>query len=300
MKFAVIDIGSNTTILMIVEVTGDSFKVLLDKIYFTRLGEGIDSQKVIDPKSLARLEESFISIRNFLEEFQVTESFLVATSASRQAENKTDLFDLVKKYKFQSLDIISEQKEAELTFLGALYNLPQQFKNPLVIDIGGASTELASHNQKYSLKMGSVSLTEKFLDHNPVSPSQKENLNNFILENLAKYKDLFCQNFDAIVFTAGTPVSLAFLEKNSDKDTSVHGIDFTEQRLDFWLDTLSKASVQERHNLKYLEKYRADVIVAGLMLLKQILKATKKTQFIISGTGLRYGVALRQIKKLRS
>ena len=173
MRIAGIDIGSNTSLLLIVEKTDKGFEVLSDKIYFTRLAENIEKSQQISQSALSRLDQAFQSIRENLDKWQVKDYSIVATSASRKAKNKQQIFELGEKYNLSSIQIISAEKEAELTFIGSFFGLGHSAEKPLVIDIGGGSTEFVSSKKSYSLNIGSVSLTEKFLSHKALSKSEK-------------------------------------------------------------------------------------------------------------------------------
>ena len=297
MRFASIDIGSNTTLLLIVEQTGKSFEVLSDKIYFTRLAENLQKTKVFSPASLERLERAFKSIEETLKKYNVEEMAIVATSASRESQNKKQLFDLAEKYNLSNIEIISPEREAELTFMGSLFALGHEFSNPLVVDIGGGSTELVSAKRRYSLNIGTISLTEKFLTHQALSRADKTSLNNFIEKELEFVKTFLQEKFDTVIFVAGTPISLAFMEYQTSDTNKVHGKIIKEEQVYFWLEKLSNLSFEERKKIEHLPQHRADAIISGLSLLSQILKSTKQKQFLVSATGVRYGLTLKQMEK---
>ena len=295
-SFAVIDIGSNTTLLLIIESAGDTFTVLCDEIYFTRLAENISESKNFSETALMRLEKAFQSIRSHLTDFKVVKVSAVATSASRQAQNQNRLFDLAQKYGLPSVEIISPRREAELTFVGSLFGLGREFQNPLVIDIGGGSTELVSIKKSYSLNMGSVSLTERFFSAKALDRIEKLGLLGHIHSQLNSLKGFLSESYDGLIFTAGTPVSLAFMEHKTDDSNKIHGIIFHREKVDFWFDKLSSLSIEERKNIPFLPKYRADVIVSGVAVLKQLLYLLNRESFTVSATGVRYGLFLEQFQ----
>lgn len=296
MTFATIDIGSNTTLLLIMAKEGDTFKVLCDEIYFTRLAEGIWETGEFSETALIRLEKAFQSIKSHLEAFQTARVCAVATSASRQVKNQSRLFQLAEKYGINSMEVISPKREAELTFLGSLFGLGHEFQNPLVVDIGGGSTELVSSRKSYSLNMGSVSLTEKFLSVNSLTRIEKLGLLNYISRQLEPLKDFLRDTYDGVVFTAGTPVSLSFMENKTEDANKIHGIAFQTDRANFWFERLSSLSLEERKQVPFLPKHRVDVIVSGVAILKQILALIGRKNFIVSATGVRYGLILEQFQ----
>ena len=297
MRIAGIDIGSNTSLLLIVEKTEEGFEVLADKIYFTRLAENIQQSSQLSEGAIYRLEQAFISIRKTLDEWRVSHLTIAATSAARKAKNKDRLLALGEKHKLSPINIISPEREAELTFIGSFFGLGHNPSHPLVVDIGGGSTELVNSKKSWSLDMGSVSLTERFLS--PKALSQKDLLPmiQYIELGLKSLKTFLSHDYDHLVFTAGTPTTLAFLEQNSPDINKAHGLVLTRDQVAFWLEKLSGLSLEERKNIPYMPEHRADVIVAGLSLLLEILKLSGKKEFIVSVTGVRYGLILEQFHK---
>ena len=296
MKLAGVDIGSNTSLLLILEKTAKGFEVLADEIYFTRLAENLSHDSKISASALSRLEKAFKDIQKKLKHWKVHETSVIATSAVRQAKNQEDILELAKKYQLPSISIISSKREAELTFIGSFFGLGLSAEKPLVIDIGGGSTEFVNSKKSYSLEIGSVSLTERFLSSSALTPSEKKGLNSFILKKLKPIEDFLTEDHDKIIFTAGTPTSLAFMEKQTEDTNQVHGLKLTKNQAQLWLEKLSNLSVEEKKKVPYLPEHRTDVIVAGLSLLNQILSLTGKEEFFVSATGVRYGLILERFQ----
>ncbi len=297
MRIAGIDIGSNTSLLLIAEKTEEGFEVLTDKLYFTRLAEGIEQRPYFSESALSRMEQALSSMKKTIDSWRVDNFSIVATSASRVAKNKNLLFELGEKYALSPIEIISPIREAELTFIGALFGLGYEPSRPLVVDIGGGSTELISLKKSYSLNIGSVVLTEKLLNPKALSPAERLSLHQHIQLQLKNLKSFLSKDYDRLIFVAGTPVTLSFLEKQTSDSNKVHGLLLTEDHVHHWLEKLSRLSVKERKKVPHLPEHKADVIVAGLILLKEILSATGKKDFIISAGGVRYGLVLEQFQQ---
>ena len=296
MKLAGVDIGSNTTLLLIVEKTENEFEVLADEIYFTRLAENMKHSSRISESALSRLEKAFCSIQKKLKFQQINECSIVATSAVRQAKNQNRILKLADQYLPSPIQIISAQREAELTFIGSFFGLGQEASQPLVVDMGGASTEFVNSKKSYSLNIGSVSLTEQFLSPKAMTLYEKKNINNFILKELEPLKSFLKEEHDKIIFTAGTPTTLAFMEKQTEDMNQVHGLCLKKEQVEFWLDKLSSLSVEEKKAVPFLPEHRTDVITAGLSFLNQILYMTGHTSFLVSATGVRYGLILEKFQ----
>lgn len=295
MRLAALDIGSNTTLLLVVEKTDDTFSVLADEIYFTRLAEGLRVSGKLSEGALFRLGGAFQSIQALLEKFQPDRISIVATSACREADNREELFQLSEKFSLPPVEIISAEREAELTFTGAIFGLGHEFEDPLVVDIGGGSTELVSHKKTYSFNMGSVNLTEKLQATCALSRMDKMSLMSYIDNKLNPVKNFLRErNYKSLIFVAGTPITLAFMEKKTSDPNHVHGEKLTAEQAHFWFEKLSGLPLSERKKIPHLPEHRSDVIIAGLAILKQILDAAGKTEFIVSATGVRYGLILEQ------
>ena len=301
MRWAVVDIGSNTTLLLVIEKTQTGFEVLADEIYWTRLAENIQQKSYISENAFQRLKKAFQSIQKILQAWRVKDLCVVATSAARQAQNADRLFELVRKYDLQPLSIISGKKEAELTFIGSVFGLGREISHPLVVDIGGASTEFVSSKKSYSLEIGSVFLTEKFLI-SPQAPSNSQilALKAFIAKKLDPIQEFLGQSYEELIFTAGTPTSLAGMEKKTKDINQIHGLSLTKPLVEKHLKHLSALSVKERKQIPFLPEHRSDVIVAGLSLLNQILERTVRKKFIVSSTGVRYGLVLEKFQKQKA
>lgn len=296
MRIASIDIGSNTSLLLIVEQTDGEFEVLLEKIYFTRLAEGIERTCELSESALSRLELAFASMRENLDKWQVSKLSAVATSATRKANNKKRMLELGEKYNLRPIQIISPKREAELTFIGAFFGLGHESSRPLVVDIGGGSTELVSSQKSWSLNMGSVSLTENFLSSEALVHTDLLPLNQYIQTKLKTLGSFLQEDYDSLIFVAGTSTTLACMEKQTDDFNKIHGSCLNENQVHFWLKKLAALSVEERKKLSHLPEHRADVIIGGLSLLKEILKASGKKEFIVSAAGVRYGLIIEQLQ----
>ena len=295
MRLAALDIGSNTTLLLVVEKTEDTFSVLADEIYFTRLAEGLGVSGKLSESALFRLKGAFQSIQAVLKEFQPDRISVVATSACREADNKKELFRLGEKFSIPPVEIISAKREAELTFTGAIFGLGHEFEDPLVVDIGGGSTELVSHKKTCSFNMGSVNLTERLQTARALSRMDKVSLMSYIDNQINSEKNfLRKRNYKSLIFVAGTPITLAFMEKKTSDPNHVHGKKLTAERVHFWFEKLAGLPLEERKKIPHLPEHRSDVIIAGLAILKQILTVTGKKEFIVSATGVRYGLILEQ------
>ena len=291
MIVAAIDIGSNTSLLLIARLSdrpGQTPDILEDQLFFTRLAEGFSKEKKIQNSALERQEAFFKKAQRILERYSVKRVKCVATAAAREAQNSHQLIAIGKQYGF-SIDIISDEEEARISRKGALFQLPVSDKSVVVLDIGGASTEISKAQQFFSLPIGSVNLTERFLHSDP---PKKEEIFSLIKKIKSEIKLIpFPLSKElTLVATAGTPTTLAALKNKKEKLDELHGEKLSVEQVHLWWEYLFNLSVEKRKNLKGMPFYRADVMPAGLSILKQVMHQFQWNECIVSITGLRYGL----------
>ena len=187
------------------------------------------------------------------------------------------------------LDIISEEEEAKRSRQGALFHLPVPPESSVVLDIGGASSEISTPHEFFSLPIGSVSLTERFIQKDPPAKREIFLLMNEIKKEISAIPFCFSKDF-VLVATAGTPATLAALENKTDKLHDLHGEKLSRKQVCLWWEHLFGLSFQERKKLQGMPLYRADVMPAGLSILKELMYQFQWNECIVSITGLRYGL----------
>jgi exopolyphosphatase/guanosine-5'-triphosphate,3'-diphosphate pyrophosphatase len=296
-RVAAIDVGTNTCLLLIADVSADGKieKVIHDEAHVVRLGQGVAKSKKFHPEALQRAEDSFRQFARTINSSKVDRTMACATSAARDVSNSQALLDLGFKYKIP-IEIISGEEEAELTFRGTIDNT---LTEPVaIIDVGGGSTEFILGDasgilNRTSLDIGSVRLTEKFITEHPVLPDQLEALKAFIAEQLQGLKEkVSAPPGTRVIAVAGTPTTLAAMDQGFAFDSKrIQGHTLTNDRLKYWLDRLADMGVQERRAITGMDSKRADVIVAGTMILLMSSEAFGANQLEVSTKGLRYGIA---------
>ena len=262
----------------------------MDRIFFTRLAEGFSQKKEIRSIALKRQETFFQKAQEIIHNYSVDTVKCAATASARLAQNSEALLSLAKRYGF-SIDIISAQKEAQISRCGALFNLSSVVsKQSVVLDIGGASSEISTETQFFSLNIGSVSLTEKLLYQDPPSPLELESLKQCILAEIKSLpREIFHDNL-ILVATAGIPTTLMALEKKQPELEQIHGNILHIHQIQQWFENLTTINVVKRRRLPAMPVYRADVIIAGVSILKEMMLYFKWKKCVVSTTGLRYGL----------
>ncbi|MCS7014222.1 MAG: Ppx/GppA phosphatase family protein [Chloroherpetonaceae bacterium] len=304
-RIATIDIGTNTALLLIAERdagTG-SLHTLLNRQEIIRLGKGVDSQNTIQADAIERLIDCLLQYKAVIAQHHAEKTVAVATSAMRDAHNRTDVIASVLRRTGLQIEVLSGEEEAELTFLGAVAgwtHLPEPF---MVIDIGGGSTELVigSHTgieAEISLDIGSVRITERFFRHLPPQPDELQSAKRFITEVLASELAKFIEGREMVVGVAGTIVTLGQLCKGLRHfSPEIHGTVMQYADIHRLQQLFAQTSTEEIIQMG-VEQGRADVILAGTLILHQFMRLFGAKAITVSTQGLRYGVALREWRKV--
>ncbi len=294
MRVAALDLGSNTTLLLIAEVNNGQIKVLVDEARVTKLGQGVQASRRFHPEALARMRVCLSEYQALIEAHRCDKVIAVATSAARDVGNGIELVQIGAERGIP-IQIISGQSEAELTFRGALFDRGDT-RGSAVIDVGGGSTEIIVHSNEgvrgISVDVGSVRLTEQFVTTDPISPAELSSLTRHIDSAFNRVK-IPTGVLKGAFAVAGTPTTLAALAQQSEySEEIVHSYKLSVPLIQTWCDRLAQLSGQERRSLPGMQPGREDVIVAGTAILLGAAKALNVSELTVSTRGVRYGVAL--------
>lgn len=298
MKVAALDLGSNTFLCLIAEVTNAGIiKVYSDNVEVVRLGQGLEQTKNFHTEALQRVDVCLKKFTEIINEHKPEKILAMATSAARDAKNKEELFAIAEKYKIP-LEIIPGEKEAAITYQGAVSGHKIHGQNLMVIDIGGGSTEFIIGRDQNLIKgesynIGCVRLTEKIVTKQPTPDDQIKKVIEIVDTHIEKAKKLMPLDFslDQIIAVAGTPTSLVAAELGFFDSDKIDGYLLSEQKLEEWLKKLKAATVSEKIKMG-IPAGRADVILVGVIILLRTLHLFGLKQMMVSTRGVRYGVAL--------
>ena len=276
MRVAAVDLGSNSTRLLVADVDEGRITDVARRLKITRLGEGVDERKRLLPAPIARVRNVLTDFRREAEELGAERTLAVATSAVRDAENgEAFLGELEWSYGFTTR-LLSGDEEAELSFRGASAGR-QLAEDTLLIDIGGGSTELVVGGPNGlsfhdSLNMGGVRLTERFLHSDPPTKDELAECGAGARELLAEHVPPEVSPTSAIG-VAGTITSIAALDLGlSDYDPDqVQGHRLSRFGVRTQLERLASLPLAERREVPALDPDRAPVIVAGTVILGEVL-----------------------------
>jgi exopolyphosphatase/guanosine-5'-triphosphate,3'-diphosphate pyrophosphatase len=285
MRVAVVDLGTNTTRLLVADVDGERVEEVVRRTRITRLGEGVDERRRLLPLPIARVRNCLADYRRELEALGAERTLVVATSAIRDAENgEAFLGEIEWSYGFTTR-LLSGGEEAELTFRG----VGAGDDGTLVVDIGGGSTELMGSGVGASLEIGSVRLTERYLPSDPPAPAELAACAAAVRRALPDGRSP-----ERAVGVAGTITSLAALDlglREYDRDR-VHGHRLSARGVSAQLRRLAALPLAERRRVPALEPERAPVIVAGAVILHEVLGHFGLAELEVSERDLLHGAAL--------
>jgi exopolyphosphatase / guanosine-5'-triphosphate,3'-diphosphate pyrophosphatase len=277
MIVAAIDLGTNTTRLLVGGVENGGVEELHRETRITRLGEGVDARRRLLPVPIARVRNTLSDYRRTAESLGAERTLLVATSAVRDAENgEAFLGEIEWSYGFATR-LLSGDEEAQMTRRG----VGELGATTLLVDIGGGSTELVLDGFNTSLPIGSVRFTERHGDEVAASVEAARAL----LPDLEP---------EGAVGVAATITSLAALDLGLDEydRDRVHGHVLTRDGARTQLERLAAQPLEERRRVPALEPERAPVIVAGGAILVAILEAYRLEAIRVSERDLLDGAAL--------
>lgn len=304
MKIATFDIGSNTVLMLAVEVDERRRpRVLAEMARITRMGRGVDKNARLDPGSaaltLSTLEEFAAKAREVGAEKMVA----AATAALRDAADGQEFIARVKQRAGLDLQIIPGAEEASLSHLAVVRGLSIDPAEPLlIVDIGGGSTELirAGGGQELdlvSLQLGSVRLTERCVHSDPPSEADTALLRTTIESALDKLG--WSYHPAKLVGIAGTVTTLCAiaLGLKTYEAGVVHGHRLERTEIDRVIALLRSLPLAERLKLPGLPEGRADVIYAGATILERVMTRFGTKEVIVSDQGVRWGLMWREIDR---
>lgn len=296
-RIASLDLGSNTFLLLVADFEGAKLKeVVREELRVTRLGQGVHENRAFHKEALHRAEECFKEYSEILSYLKPDKLVAMATSAARDVKNGEELFRLGEKYGIK-IQVIPGAKEAQISFEGSTFEWPDA-RGLAVVDVGGGSTEIVGLNEQselkgHSLNIGSVRLTEMFVETHPVSESNIRSMEKYCFEQIEAHRNSMPEKgLKDLVAVAGTPTTLAaVIQSVTYSAEKVHGYRINLEELEKWRDDLAKMDLESRKKLIGMDPRRADVIVAGTTILLCVAKALGQQSLFVSDKGVRYGIA---------
>ena len=308
-RFAAIDIGTVTCRLLIADV--DDAGAIHDvrrETNICNLGVGVDKTRRLAPESIERVGTVIESYAAIMRDEQPEGAgpmpvLAVATSASRDAENADDFKARLAQAGLQ-LSIVPGEREAALSFAGASSAFPGE--QVVVLDVGGGSTEIIAGQaggepvRAHSFNVGCRRVTERCLHSDPPTPEELDAASAWIADEFRTYLGELREAglLDGrVVAVAGTATSVVSMrEQMVEFDSSrVHRATVTTADIDALLERLAAMTTEERRHVVGLDPGRAPVIVAGLLILKQIMALAGADSFTVSERDILHGIIMAQV-----
>ncbi len=295
---ASIDLGTNTCLMLIAEVeSGYVKKVLGDYANIVRLGGGVDKTGCLQSVAIERTLVCLNEYKGTISEAEISPDnvICVATSEARDAENGKEFFAGVEAENGFRFKVLSGRDEARMSFIGSL--LPgMEPSNHAVVDIGGGSTEFVTAKDGRSIDLGSVRFTERYLKSDPVTDKEFSVCLNEIdnkLKDLVDWRNSIRLGMQMLA-VAGTATTLAswHLRLSEFDAAEVEKVQLTSGNLLQMVNDLKRMTVRERCDQVGIDPKRADVLLAGAMILWLTMEKLDFPNCRISSRGLRYGVLI--------
>jgi exopolyphosphatase/guanosine-5'-triphosphate,3'-diphosphate pyrophosphatase len=283
--YACIDIGSNTTRLLVAESGQGALRELMTQRVFTRLGKGLRKTKELSSEKVAEVAEVVATQVRHARELGAARTEVVATAAIREARNRDDLLAAIHAQSGMSTRVLSDAEEARLAFLGASRSLGATVEGTLaVVDVGGGSTEIAVGSMAEgvswceSFRIGSGYLAESYLRSDPPSVEELEHVRSHAT---GCFEGLRTPPVDRAVAVGGSATSLRRLA----------GAELSHEPLERAIRVLASAPSAEIAERFALDRERVQLLPAGVLIL-EALSDCLGLPLKVAGGGLREGVII--------
>jgi len=284
---AAIDLGSQTFRLAVVRIVDNGLHVLVSKLNNVRLGQGLAADGRLDEDAIKRGIETLRDFRKCLDKFRVSDVIVCGTAALRNAANADEFLDLAEAEGF-NVKTLSKDEEASISVMGVRTSLPDIIDPFLVVDVGGGSSEVA-------LAAGNKILFNCSLNIGAVN----EKLGFHIRQKLSGLSSKLPRSPRVVVGVGGTATTLAAMVLGMGKydPQRIRGYTLGAQELDKMWDYLTGMKIQARRGITGLESRRADIIIAGIAIFREILDMIEFKELTVSNGGLLLGLLTSLIEK---
>jgi len=300
-QLAVIDLGSNTARLAIFEVTGEGgLRTLYEVKEVPRLGKGVRPDLSLSPAAVERGLATLVRFSRHLTVMGNPPTIAVATSAVRDAPNGPVFIQRIARRTGILLRVIDGEEEARLGYLGVAS--AWELDRDLIADLGGGSLQLASTRngrleRSTSLPLGVLRLTQQFLEHDPPKRRELESAEEYVRELLTATALPRTSERLRVFGVGGTIRCLArvAMELREYPVQRVHGYRLNRRDLEVLKGILFEMSASQRREVPGISAARADVILAGLVVVDGLLRRTGKDELLVTGHGIREGAAVERL-----
>jgi exopolyphosphatase/guanosine-5'-triphosphate,3'-diphosphate pyrophosphatase len=309
MRIAAIDIGTNSVHMLIVRVRKDlSFEVIDQEKAMVRLGAGGLDGKALTAEAMTAALQALSKFRRLAESRQVDVLLAAATSATREARNGGEFLARIERETGIRPRVITGTEEARLIHQAAVYGVDVGSGRAVVIDVGGGSVEItlgtATEIQlARSFKVGVIRLTERFVRTDPLSPRDERRMSKHILSEVDRHcEQIIAAGFDRVIGTSGTILSLGTVAATMSRGTpprEIRNLRVSAKQIRRVRKTVLKLDMEQRLSVPGLDPRRADLTVAGAVLVDTLLRRLGAEELTLCDLALREGVVLDYIRRNR-
>ncbi|HEX6209403.1 MAG TPA: Ppx/GppA phosphatase family protein, partial [Methylomirabilota bacterium] len=308
MRVAAIDIGTNSVHMIVARVRPDqSFEIIDREKEMVRLGAGgLDGRRITDAALQAGLQ-ALAKFRRLAESHQVDQILASATSATREAVNGAEFIAALQQQTGIRARVISGTEEARLIHRAAVYGVDVKRGRAVVIDIGGGSVEVTCGGEKpqlaRSFKLGVIRLTERFVRSDPIGTRDERRLVKHVNAEIRAHADAIVElGYDRVIGTSGTILSLGAMaaqQMTGVPPEELRNLRIPAREIHRLRKTLVALPLNERLKLPGMEPRRADLAVAGAILLDGLLRRIGAEDITLCDLALREGLILDYIQRNR-
>jgi exopolyphosphatase / guanosine-5'-triphosphate,3'-diphosphate pyrophosphatase len=299
-RFAVIDVGTNSVKLHIAERTdGNVWETVSDRAVVTRLGEGLDEDGVLQAEPIRRTADAVVEMVEEARRLGVEQIAAVATAGMRIAKNSAELIDLVRDRCGVVIEVISGEDEARLAYVAATSELDLGQGRLAVFDTGGGSSQFTfgrpgQVEERFSVDVGAARYTARFGLESAVSEETLAEARQAIATDLARLDGR--PRPDALVGMGGANTNLAAVCHHlAEYDPDViHGTVIDRSELDAQIEIYRRRNADERRAIVGLQPARAEVILAGALIVRTVLDKLDCNELTVCDRGLRHGVLVER------
>ncbi|MFV9507400.1 MAG: Ppx/GppA family phosphatase [Oscillochloridaceae bacterium umkhey_bin13] len=295
-KIGIIDLGSNTTRLIVMAYEpGRCFRLTDEVSESVRLAEGFSATGLLQSEPIRRAVQALTMFERFCQSTGVTRIVAVGTSAIREAPNQAEFWDALRQATTLDLQIISAEDEARYGFLGAANALG--LREGFSFDTGGGSTQVVAVSggrptHSFSAQAGVLRFTERYVKHDPISKRELKTLREAAHKVFAPLDWLRVAPGYTLVGMGGTVRTLARIDQKARlyPIDRVHGYGLSRAALAESIEQLARKTRRERELIPGLKADRADVTLAGAVIIEQLMDRGGFSQLTVSGQGVREGI----------
>jgi exopolyphosphatase / guanosine-5'-triphosphate,3'-diphosphate pyrophosphatase len=300
-KMGVIDVGSNTARFVVFDTSlAGAVRAVHEAKEVPRLGLDTGPDGRLTPEAIQRGVAAVRRFAKLVRQLEVPRTLAVATSAVRDAPNGPDFVRAVERNSGVLLRIISGVEEARYAYLGVAS--AWELENDLVCDLGGGSLQVSEVRRgelrnSVSLPLGVLRLSQRFLEHDPPKNREWDELREHVREALGSVLEAFPERSYRVFAVGGTVRSLAraAIEFREWPIGRVHGYTLWDHDIESLGELMAEMPAEKRRSIPGIGSDRADVVLAGVVVLQELMRAARTDRIVVSGTGIREGIALEAV-----